>query len=111
MSAVRDYLDIRDGIPAIHLAMKHGRAGEAYNIASGNSRILKDVLEQLIELSSLTRREIKIKKKDTLIPKDEITAVKLNPSKFKKLTGWKPQIPFRKTLKDILNQWRRKIKN
>ena len=31
-------------------------------------------------------------------------------SKFKKATGWKAEIPFEKTAKDILDFWREKVK-
>ena len=30
-------------------------------------------------------------------------------SKFKKHTGWKPQIKFETTMKDLLNYWRNKV--
>ena len=48
-----------------------------------------------------------------------IHAVRLRPSdakvlvcdatKFRNLTGWQPQIPFEKTLKDLLDYWRERI--
>lgn len=30
-------------------------------------------------------------------------------TKFQKLTGWQPQIPFEKTMKDLLNYWRERV--
>lgn len=30
-------------------------------------------------------------------------------SAFQKLTGWKPEISFEKTLSDLLNYWRDKV--
>jgi GDP-4-dehydro-6-deoxy-D-mannose reductase len=30
-------------------------------------------------------------------------------SKFKKKTGWKPVIPYEKTLKDMLDYWRERV--
>jgi len=30
-------------------------------------------------------------------------------TKFKEKTGWKPEIPFEKTLEDTLNYWREKL--
>jgi GDP-4-dehydro-6-deoxy-D-mannose reductase len=29
-----------------------------------------------------------------------------NPSKFRRRSGWKPEIPLEKTLKDIMQYWR-----
>ena len=30
-------------------------------------------------------------------------------TKFKKHTGWEPQIPFEKTMEDLLNYWRERV--
>ena len=32
-------------------------------------------------------------------------------AKFKKHSGWEPQIPYEKTMIDLLNYWREKVKN
>lgn len=32
-------------------------------------------------------------------------------NKFKNITGWEPKIPFEKTMDDLLDYWRMKIKN
>ena len=109
LTVERDYLDIRDGVPALYLAMKKGRKGEAYNIASGKSRTLQSVLKNLISLSRLNQKKVKIKRKSTLLPKDEIASLRLDSSKFKRLSGWKARIPFRETLLDLLNEWRQKL--
>lgn len=110
LSARRDYLDIRDGVRAFYLAMKQAKSGEAYNIASGQSRTLREVLDMLLDLSRLKRNAVKILKKSTLIPKDEISAIKLSPSKFMKLTGWRPRFSFAETARDLLNDWRFQIR-
>ena len=31
-------------------------------------------------------------------------------SKFTNATGWKPKISFKKTMQDLLNYWRKKVK-
>ena len=31
-------------------------------------------------------------------------------SKFKKHSGWEPEIPYEKTMLDLLNYWRDKVK-
>ncbi len=110
LSARRDYLDIRDGVRAFYLAMKYGKKGEAYNIASGQSRTLRDVLETLLDLSHLKRKAVKIRKKSTLIPKDEISEIRLSSAKFMRLTGWRSHFSFAETARDILNDWRFQVR-
>jgi len=31
-------------------------------------------------------------------------------SKFRKHTGWEPQIPFEKTMQDLFDYWRERVK-
>ena len=33
-----------------------------------------------------------------------------NTKKFQDHTGWKPEIPFEKSMLDLLNYWRKKVK-
>jgi GDPmannose 4,6-dehydratase len=33
-----------------------------------------------------------------------------NTEKFKLHTGWKPEIPYQKTMEDLLNYWRDRVK-
>ncbi len=32
-------------------------------------------------------------------------------TKFQKHTGWKPEIPFKQTMNDLLEYWRNKVKS
>ena len=47
--------------------------------------------------------EIKAVVNRSLMAKDEIQAVRLSAKKLRRLTGWKPEILFAKSLKDILD--------
>ena len=108
LSAKRDYLDVRDGVRAIALLMRHGKSGEAYNVSSGVSRSLKSVLHELLHLSSVKAGKVKMHFQKKLISRDEIPVIRLNSSKLRRLTGWRPLISWDQTLNDILNEWRRK---
>ncbi len=109
LNARRDFLDVRDGLRAIYLVMKKGRKGEVYNIASGKTLPLKEVLSLLIGMSG-NAKKIQIRRKNHLIPKDSILSMALDPAKLVRLTGWKPKIPLRQTLGDVLYEWRNKIR-
>lgn len=106
LSARRDFLDVRDCMRAIQLVMKKGKAGEAYNVASGKTRSLEDALKIMLVLSKFGKRRINIKSTSSLIPKDEIREIQLSTRKLRRLTGWKPEIQFKQTLSDVLNEWR-----
>ena len=106
LDAVRDYTDVRDMVKAYYIAVKKCEPGEAYNIATGAGWKIKDVLNLLLSLSKV---KIKIvSDKDRMRPSD-VEVLIGDSSKFRKKTGWKPEIPFEKTMEDLLNYWREKV--
>lgn len=108
LDAKRDYLDICDAVRAITLAMRYGVSGEAYNISSGRSRRLKDVLNEMCGLSKLDKARVRMVRQTSLRSKDEIPCIQLDSSKFRRLTGWRPQMAFRQSLKNILDDRRKR---
>lgn len=106
LDAIRDYTDVRDMVKAYYLAVQKCKPGEEYNIATGTGRKIKDVLDLLLSMSKV---KIKIQPdKDRMRPSD-VEVLIGDAGKFKKQTGWKPEIPFQKTMEDLLNYWREKI--
>ncbi len=106
LDAVRDYTDVRDMVKAYYTAVEKCDPGEAYNIATGVGWKIKDVLNLLLSMS-----KVKIKivpDKDRMRPSD-VEVLIGDSSKFRKKTGWKPEIPFEKTMEDLLNYWREKV--
>lgn len=101
----RDMTDAIDCVKALWQLSNFGINGEAYNICSGTTRKMKDVLYQLLSLSDA---DIKIEVDESrLRPSD--TPVELGSNhKLNSLTGWQPEIPFINTLERILNYWRGK---
>jgi len=104
----RDFTDVRDIVRAYFLSVKHCSFGEPYNVGSGESRKIQDMLEALLCLSS---KKIKIEQDPDLMRKNDIPKIQADISKFSKETGWRPEIPFEKTLKDTLNYWRNEVKH
>ena len=107
LEAKRDFTDVRDVVKAYWLALEKGKAGEVYNICSGKSYSIKNILDKLL---SMSRVKVTIKQdKDRMRPSD-LKVLKGDSSKFRKVSGWKPVIGIDKTLKDLLNFWREKLK-
>lgn len=100
LKAQRDFTDVRDMVRAYLLALEKGKPGEVYNLGSGKSIKINDILNKLILLS---RVKIAIGKDKTLLRPVDIERIYSNASKFRKQTGWTPQIPIEKTLEDTLN--------
>lgn len=106
LDAIRDYTDVRDMVRAYYVAVEKCKPGEVYNIATGTGWKIKDVLNILLSMSKV---KIKVQPdKDRMRPSD-VEVLIGDASKFLKQTGWKPEIPFRKTMEDLLNYWREKV--
>jgi len=106
LDAVRDFLDVRDVARAYAVSLERGKPGEVYNICSGIGVRIKDMLDKLIALSNV---DLEIKQDPTRLRPSDVELLIGSSEKFQKETGWKPEIPFDKTLKDLLDYWRERI--
>ncbi len=108
LESFRDFTDVRDMVKAYYLAATKCKAGEVYNICSGKAYKMKDVMDLLLTFSK-SKKQVKIKTDPTRLRPSDVELLLGDCSKFQKETGWKPEIPFEKTLKDSLDYWREKI--
>ncbi|HAM37819.1 MAG: hypothetical protein A2474_04090 [Elusimicrobia bacterium RIFOXYC2_FULL_34_12] len=103
--AKRDFSDIRDVINAYWRIINYGKAGEIYNVCSGTSVSIQEILDRLIKYSNKT---IKVEvDKDKLRPSDVPDFVGDNTN-LKKI-GWSQKYTLEDTLSAVLNWWRKSI--
>ena len=106
LDPIRDFTDVRDMVRAYWLATQKGKFGEVYNICSGKGILMKDLLNLLLSLSKI---KPKIEKDPARMRPSDVKILLGSCKKFNKETGWKAEIPFEKTMEDLLNYWREKI--
>ncbi|MBU0479172.1 GDP-mannose 4,6-dehydratase [bacterium] len=106
LDAQRDFTDVRDTVKAYWLGLDKCKPGEVYNICTGKAYKISAVLDILIGLSKL---KIEIKKDPAKMRPSDVPYLGGDSTKFREATGWKPEIPFERTLKDLLNYWREKV--
>lgn len=106
LEAKRDFTDVRDIVRAYWLALEKGKEGEVYNIGSGRAYAIREVLEMLL---SLSRVKVKVEVDPARLRPSDVPILLADCSKFKELTGWEPEIPFEKTLEDLLDYWRARV--
>ena len=111
LKSLRTIADVRDAVRAYYMLVTiNPQAGEFYNIGGKFTTEIGDILRHLIELSSLgSSLRIEVDP-DRLRPIDADLQVP-DTSKFEKHTGWTPTISFEKTMADLLNYWRFRVKN
>lgn len=105
LDSIRTYLDVRDAVRAYWLC-KDCPAGEVYNIGGDVTMSVGDMLSWLIALSN---RTINIERLESLIRPSDVTLQIPDTTKFRKQTGWRPEIPFKKTMLDLLDYWRERV--
>jgi len=109
LQSLRTVADVRDAVRAYYMLVTvNPTAGAYYNIGGVHSCTVKDILDTLISFSP-ARDAIKVEvDPDRLRPIDADLQVP-NTTKFHAHTGWKPEIPYERTLRDLLDYWRRRV--
>lgn len=103
LEAKRDFTDVRDMVKGYWLALEKGKAGEVYNLCSEKSWSIQSVLDMLVGMSDI---DIKVEVDPARLRPSDVPILQGDCSKFRADTGWKPEIPFEQTLRDILDYWR-----
>lgn len=101
----RDFSDVRDIVKGYWLLMQRGEKGEVYNIGSGKSYEIRDLLNTLIQISCI---DVEIFFDSSKFRPNDIPDLKADIKKIETHTGWRPSIDIRTSLIDVLNYWRNK---
>ena len=99
LAAKRDFTDVRDMVRAFYLALEHCDPGRAYNVASGQVYSIQVLLDQLL---SLTSTKISVEVDPARLRSSSTPTLVADCTRFQTATGWSPEIPFEKTISDLL---------
>lgn len=103
----RDYSDVRDIVRGYWLLLERGEPGEVYNLCSGRSWIIQQVLDFFLEQSR--RKGIAVEVDPARLRPSDVMILEGDPSKIRNAVGWEVEIPFEQTLTDLLAYWRQRI--
>jgi len=104
LASVRDFTDVRDVVRAYRLLLEQGELGEVYHVASGVGHSIQSILDSLIALSSLP---IEVQVDPERQRPSDVPALVGDATKLQQATQWQPGITVEKSLRDILQHWRR----
>ena len=109
LDSLRTVADVRDAVRAYFMLVTvKPDAGAYYNIGGTHSCTVGDILDMLLSFSE-RKSEIRIETDpDRLRPIDADLQVP-DTRKFTQHTGWAPQIPFKQTMRDLLDYWRERV--
>ncbi len=97
LASTRDFTDVRDVVRAYALLLEKGRPRTAYNIASGRTVAIREILDSLCEAAGV-RPEVEVAPE---LYRTEAPRMELDTTRLRKDTGWRAEIPLEKTLRDI----------
>ena len=106
LEARRDFTDVRDMVRAYWLCLEKGEPGDVYNLGSGKTYSIQEVLDMLLEISGV---EVKIEVDPERLRPSDVPVLLADSSKFKQLSEWQPRISFNQSLQDLLEYWRERI--
>jgi len=103
LEAKRDFTDVRDMVVGYWLALEKGKPGEVYNICREKCWSMREMLDLLLSMSTV---KVRVETDPSRLRPSDVQLLLGDCSKFRADTGWKPTIPFEKTLRDTLDYWR-----
>ena len=99
LSAKRDFSDVRDIVRAYVLLMEKGCAGETYNVGSGHAVSIQELLDTLLNLSTVS---IAVEQNPDRMRPSDVPVIEADTSKLRKDTGWTPEYSLEETLYTML---------
>lgn len=108
LEAIRDFSHVRDVVRAYRLLLEQGRAGEAYNVCSGQSYRIKDLLDGLL---GLTKVRVTVETDPARMRVVDVPEIRGSHAKLTAETEWKPTISMQELLQELLDYWRKHCRN
>jgi GDPmannose 4,6-dehydratase len=109
LNSLRTWSDVRDAVKAYYMLVTvNPVAGEYYNIGGTFSCTVGEMLDYLVSISSCKDR-ISVETEELRLRPLDADLQLPDTTKFMTHTGWKPEIPFEKTMEDLLDYWRKKV--
>jgi GDP-4-dehydro-6-deoxy-D-mannose reductase len=102
LEARRDFLDVADVCEAYTALLQKGKRGETYNVCSGRSYRIRDLLDDLCEAGGV---EVEIEVDPKRLRPTDTPELRGDPAKIRADTGWEPRIPIGETLRSLIRYW------
>jgi len=109
LAASRDFLDVRDVCAGYLAALERAEtleSGIAINLASGTARRIGTVLDELL---SRARVAIEVHTDQQRLRPADLAVSVGDAALATRLLGWRPVVPWEKTLSDLLADWRERV--
>jgi GDP-4-dehydro-6-deoxy-D-mannose reductase len=103
LSGRRDFTDVRDVARGYRDALDSGIPGRAYNLCSGRSFPIGEILEFFV---GRARVPIRVVEDPARLRPVDVPEFRGDPSRARDDLGWSPRIPLEQSLQEVLEEWR-----
>lgn len=103
LEAERDFTDVRDVVRAYRLLADRGEKGEMYNVGSGSSRKIQDILDLLLSFVDV---DVQMIEDSGRMRPSDVPVIRCDHRKLCKSTGWEPKHKFKESVLSVLEHWR-----
>jgi GDP-4-dehydro-6-deoxy-D-mannose reductase len=107
LDARRDITDVRDVVEAYERIVEGGQAGRPYNICSGRAWRIRDLLDELMHLTTVP---VQVDTDPDRLRPSDIPIVQGDAARMRVELGWAPAIHVEQTLHDTLQWWREQVR-
>ncbi|MBI5563107.1 MAG: GDP-mannose 4,6-dehydratase [Deltaproteobacteria bacterium] len=94
----RDFIDVTDACSALAGLADKGRSGETYNICSGTSVSMREILEMMIETAGL---KVSVTVDPERVKDADIDDIYGANAKMREETGWTPSVSLKESVEAI----------
>ena len=109
LNSLRTIADVRDAVKAYFMLVTiNPIPGSYYNIGGTYSAKIGDILNYLIDLSPI-KNVLKVEEESSRLRPIDADLQVPSVKKFHEHTGWRAEIPFEKTMSDLLEYWRDRV--
>lgn len=105
LEARRDFTHVKDVVRAYRLIMERGKSGEVYNVGSGKTWQVREVLDRMRAMAS---REIPVVQDPSRMRPSDTPVICCDRSKLTRDTGWEPEHSLEDMLRETLEDYRKR---
>jgi GDP-4-dehydro-6-deoxy-D-mannose reductase len=107
IDVTRDFLDVGDVISAYFALLEKADPGQVYNICSGREQSIRSLIEQLGDLAEV---ELQLVQDPARMRRADQRRVCGSHARLTRTTGWTPEITTQQSLRAILSDWEKRVK-
>ncbi|WP_192559367.1 GDP-mannose 4,6-dehydratase [Pseudomonas allokribbensis] len=107
IDVTRDFLDVDDVVSAYFAMLEKGTPGQVYNICSGHEQSIRSLIEQMGDLAEV---ELQLVQDPARMRRADQRRVCGSHQRLAQTTGWTPQISIQQSLRAILSDWEKRVR-